>query len=121
MLAFRLAVGPGSQLEEGLSEKGVLQLLFDLRFLQDVLSSGKPAESFVPKADNPSAFSGHAAETGAAFEEIETFLQVQGASWHRFHIVTEYFTASNGHLYTYIGWSVAYDTSVGINGLAIYM
>ena len=35
-------LGPGGSLDAGLSEKGTLQLLFDVRFLREVLGGGRP-------------------------------------------------------------------------------
>ena len=40
----RMGLQPGGLLANCLSEKGVLQLLFDVRFAQTVLASGKPAQ-----------------------------------------------------------------------------
>lgn len=41
----RAMLDPESQLSSKITEKGILQLLFDLRFLQDVLSGGRPVQS----------------------------------------------------------------------------
>ncbi|KXZ49014.1 hypothetical protein GPECTOR_23g103 [Gonium pectorale] len=45
-----LAPGPGGLQARGLSEKGVLQLLFDVRLVRDVLLGGRPVGSAGPSA-----------------------------------------------------------------------
>ena len=72
----RSALRPDSHLDKALTEKGVLQLLFDLRFLTDALSAGKPANT---SASEEAVMRGGNAEVAAlreAFEEIEAQLQV---------------------------------------------
>eukprot|EP00891_Asterochloris_glomerata_P007079 jgi/Astpho2/7079/Aster-x0305 len=52
---LRMGLQPGGLLANCLSEKGVLQLLFDVRFAQTVLASGKPAQEMraAPTARGP--------------------------------------------------------------------
>ena len=62
----------GSPLDQRVTEKGVLQLLFDARFLRDALASS-PADS---SADSAAAGSRPPAETKRAFAALEASLQV---------------------------------------------
>ncbi|KAK9864885.1 hypothetical protein WJX84_005968 [Apatococcus fuscideae] len=47
---IRGALAVGSELDRRLSEKGILQLLFDVRFLRESLSGGRPHDSSLPPA-----------------------------------------------------------------------
>lgn len=47
------ATSNGSHKKNVLSEKGVLQLLFDQRFMRDVLAGGKPLVAVAAAADKP--------------------------------------------------------------------
>lgn len=74
----RNALQLGSQLDRAITEKGVLQLLFDLRFLRNTLAGGRP-----PQPDQAAATAGGRASVGAAlsqrkraFTELESSLQV---------------------------------------------
>ena len=73
----RAALEPGTALEQRLTEKGVLQLLFDIRFLRDVLAGGKPpADGSTSDAAQEAAI----AQRKAAFADLESGLQVTSAS-----------------------------------------
>ncbi|KAK9836059.1 hypothetical protein WJX84_002269, partial [Apatococcus fuscideae] len=52
---IREALDVGSELDRRLSEKGILQLLFDVRFLQEALSGGRPHDSSTSAAPAPAA------------------------------------------------------------------
>ncbi|KAK9841813.1 hypothetical protein WJX81_004723 [Elliptochloris bilobata] len=69
----------GTALDRGLTEKGVLQLLLDVRFLRDALAGGRPAPpDFGPPRAPPLGASGSAAELAAqkrAYADLETSLQ----------------------------------------------
>ena len=77
MCHCRASLEPGTALEQRISEKGVLQLLFDIRFLRDVLAGGKPpADATTSDAAQDAAV----AQRKAAFAELESGLQVTPAS-----------------------------------------
>lgn len=57
-------------------EKGVLQLLFDLRFLHDLLSHGRPAAAFTRLEEGRPQLEAEAKAQGDAFVALETDLQV---------------------------------------------
>ncbi len=66
-----------SQLDKGLTEKGVLQLLFDLRFLHDVLAAGRPASLFEDVSGADVEAKTEVAAVRQAFEDLESQLQVR--------------------------------------------
>ncbi len=78
----------GSPLDRAVTEKGVLQLLFDLRFLRNTLGGGRPLQPYQDAASRPgSAIGAGGASVGAAlsqrkraFAELESSLQVSGVS-----------------------------------------
>ena len=72
----RAALLPESLLDKQLTEKGVLQLLFDLRFLRDVLSAGKPAAAFQQGEDAQAQVRSDLAKQREEFEALESDLQV---------------------------------------------
>ena len=67
----------GTPLDQRVTEKGVLQLLFDARFLRNALASS-PADS---SADSAAAGSRPPAETKRAFAALEASLQVVFSSF----------------------------------------
>lgn len=73
----RTALKAGSQLDSKLSEKGVLQLLFDLRFLRDLLSSGKPAATSNGSEQAQEKVASDIKDQQEAFEAIESDLQAR--------------------------------------------
>ncbi len=84
--AYRDALQLGSPLDRAITEKGVLQLLFDLRFLRNSLAGGRPAAAAV-SAGVPSAshLPGSSSAPGSAalmqrkraFSDVESSLQVK--------------------------------------------
>ena len=77
----RTALSPDSELDKDMTEKGVLQLLFDLRFLHNILSAGKPASVYTKEDGATTGANAEVAASKEAFEELETQLQV-AASIH---------------------------------------
>lgn len=77
VILYRAALSPGSGLDKGLTEKGILQLLFDLRFLYEVLSAGRPA--LVSAAHEEAKLAGNAEVTALrqSFGALESQLQVK--------------------------------------------
>lgn len=84
MSVCRDALQLGSPLDRAITEKGVLQLLFDLRFLRNSLAGGRPAASAagggVPSRGqlHGSSAPGSAAlsQRKRAFSDVESSLQV---------------------------------------------
>lgn len=78
-----LLEGPDSRLKAAVTEKGVLQLLLDARYLMDVLAGGRPAPSGPPSAAPPGAgtvdpaLNAALAQRKKAQVEIESMLQVR--------------------------------------------
>eukprot|EP00873_Tetraselmis_striata_P033583 jgi/Tetstr1/453847/TSEL_004008.t1 len=76
-----LLEGPDSRLKAAVTEKGVLQLLLDARYLMDVLAGGRPAPSGPPSAAPPGAgtvdpaLNAALAQRKKAQVEIESMLQ----------------------------------------------
>ena len=73
----------GSPLDRAISEKGVLQLLFDLRFLRNSLAGGRPAAADAAPASYARPARSGAPSTAAlsqrkrAFSDVESALQVR--------------------------------------------
>ena len=77
MCHCRASLEPGTALEQRITEKGVLQLLFDIRFLRDMLAGGRPpADGTTSDAAQEAAV----AQRKAAFADLESGLQVTCAS-----------------------------------------
>ena len=78
--APRDALRLGTALDRGLTEKGVLQLLMDVRFLRDALAGGRPGTADGGSGGTPAppatSDSRALAERKRAYVELETSLQV---------------------------------------------
>ncbi|CAL8464776.1 g4311 [Coccomyxa elongata] len=79
LTAFRDALQLGSPLDRAVTEKGVLQLLFDLRFLRNSLAGGRPAAATisggVPSAGSSAPGSAALSQRKRAFTDVESSLQ----------------------------------------------
>ena len=67
---------PNKQLSQRLTEKGVLQLLFDYRFLCDVLAGGKPPDSAPQEGAQKPRLSPTLRKRQEENESLESALQV---------------------------------------------
>ncbi len=80
-LLLRDALQLGSFLDRAVTEKGVLQLLFDLRFLRNSLAGGRPAAAAisggVPSASSSAPSSAALSQRKRAFTDVESSLQVR--------------------------------------------
>lgn len=63
-----------------ITERGILQLIFDLRYLRDVLSGGRPAPPLSHTAEEPSAASRmmDPAVTAAVADRKRAFTKLEG-------------------------------------------
>ena len=73
----RAAVSPGTELYEGLTEKGVLQLLFDLRFLHEVVAAGRPAITAANTEEARVAGNKQVGALRGSYGDLESQLQVK--------------------------------------------
>lgn len=84
-LACRDVLRLGNSLDRAITEKGVLQLLFDLRFLRNSLAGGRPAAADAGPAANARLARSGVPSTAAlsqrkrAFSDVESALQVGSA------------------------------------------
>ena len=69
----RQLMQPGMPLEAHITEKGVLQLLMDVRFLRDTLAGGRPRSQDRDSADDSAQFA--VRERGDDFGRLEAQLQ----------------------------------------------
>jgi len=80
----RDALRLGSHLDRAVTEKGVLQLLLDLRFLRNSLSGGRPAPTAGGGGFAGSSNTAALSQRKRAFADLETSLQVLLASQDHF-------------------------------------
>ena len=72
----RQVLQAGSATEAGLTEKGLLQLLMDVRFLKEALAGGRPAQRGTPDAPTDDSAKSAVVQRMQDFAQLETELQV---------------------------------------------